>query len=56
MLLDDKGNRLMAATIGAGTKDTKNRFTGVLMGSIKQDKGGTSNGLFGYHEGEQSYG
>jgi len=46
---------LIAPQMGAGIKDSVNRFTGIVMG-VKQVKEGTRGdiGLFGYNEGIQS--
>ena len=33
--LNDKGNYILAPQIGAGVKDSQNRFTGVFMGTIE---------------------
>ena len=48
----------MAPQVGAGEKDSNNRFTGVLMGKTETYTGGADNekevGLFGYTHGIQS--
>ena len=48
----------MAPQVGAGEKDSNNRFTGVLMGKTETYTGGAENekevGLFGYAHGLQS--
>ena len=49
------GDIVLAPQIGAGSKDTNNAFTGILMGSVKP--AGSNNkqdGLFGYAAGERS--
>ena len=62
LLIDEDNNRIMAATIAAGHKDSQNRFTGVIMGdvgsndNISQERIITTTGLYGYHEGAQSFG
>jgi hypothetical protein len=41
--------------MGAGRKDSKNRFEGVLMGDISTPSGDDAIneiGLYGYHQGE----
>lgn len=55
-ILEDNGvSSILANTIGAGQKDSNNRFSGTLMGVVKT--GNTQEiGLFGYHEGVQSFG
>jgi hypothetical protein len=51
--------------IGAGSKDSSNRFSGVLMGdwtgNVNKNDGSTLSlankiGLYGFHEGETSFG
>lgn len=62
LLIDEDNNRVMAATIAAGHKDNQNRFSGVIMGdvgstdNINQERITTTTGLYGYHEGAQSFG
>lgn len=61
LLIDDKNNRVMAATIAAGNKDKENRFTGVIMGDVGQLDSSTGriktkSGLYGYHTGAESFG
>lgn len=53
--LDDKGKEstILTPQIGAGSKNTENKFTGLLMGTVQND-GTTKTGLFGYSEGAQS--
>ncbi len=52
--LDEKGNYLLAAMVGAGRKNSDNTFTGVVMGTIK-DSGKEKDGLFGYSGGQQTF-
>lgn len=52
--LDEKGNYLLAAMVGAGRKNSDNTFTGVVMGTIK-DSGEEKDGLFGYSGGQQTF-
>ena len=48
----------MAPQIGAGEKDSNNRFTGIVMGKTETYTGGSENekeiGLLGYSHGLQS--
>jgi hypothetical protein len=39
--------------MGAGVKDNNNRFTGVIMGAVKQNNANTVtyNGLLGFSQG-----
>lgn len=51
--INQEGGIVLAPQVGAGSKNAKNEFTGILMGEAilnKQHK----NGLIGFHEGEQS--
>ena len=56
----DGDGRILAPQIGAGEKDSDNRFTGVLMGQIQVDKTDSpvgengDIGIMGYHEGARS--
>ena len=53
-LNDDEG-AILAPQVGAGSKNSQNQFTGVLMGAVKES-GSTSieQGLFGYHNGQRT--
>lgn len=51
--LNEKGGYILAPQIGAGEKDSSNRFTGVVMG---KDSGQSKIGLYGYQKGECSFG
>lgn len=53
---DEKNGTILSTMIGAGKKDSFNRFNGVLMGDISAANNQRDIGLFGYHEGVQSYG
>lgn len=50
--LNDDNGAILAPIVGAGTKNN-NKFTGVLMGEVKQS-GTDEIGLFGYHQGQRS--
>ena len=53
------GEYVFAPQVGAGTKDSQNRFTGVVMGkdSGQKDKlGNALIGLYGYQEGKNIFG
>lgn len=56
--IDEEEGYVMAPQIGAGEKDSNNRFTGVLMGKTETSTGHGENeketGLFGYSHGLQS--
>lgn len=58
LLIDKENNAVLAKMISAGTKDTRNRFTGVIMGDWA-DKGDASIdpvGLYGFSHGTQTFG
>lgn len=51
--IDDNGQYIFAPQIGAGEKDSQNRFSGVVMGKDStQDK----TGLYGYQYGVNTFG
>lgn len=56
--LDEENSAIIAKMIAAGTKDQKNRFTGVMMGdwSEKGDSSLDIPGLYGFNAGAQSFG
>ena len=56
--IDEENNTIMAAMIGAGIKTTENGFNGILMGTLSKldDSSSRETGLFGYHNGAQSFG
>ena len=56
--LDEENGAIIAKMIAAGTKDQKNRFTGVMMGdwSEKGDSSLDVPGLYGFNAGAQSFG
>ncbi len=54
LAVDEKAEQyLFAPTFGAGTKDSANRFTGVVMGKDSQQK---KVGIYGYQNGVNTYG
>ena len=56
--IDNEGGYVMAPQVGAGEKDSNNRFTGILMGKTETYTGKAEKekqiGLFGYSCGLQS--
>lgn len=58
LVVDDNNNYILTSMLGAGKKDSKNRFTGILMGDMTNADASTSipTGLYGYKEGAQSFG
>ena len=57
LLMDKEKNAILARMIGAGTKDTRNRFTGVIMGDWHEygDESIDPVGLYGFNHGVQTY-
>ena len=58
LTLDEENSSILAKMIAAGTKDAKNRFTGVMMGDWheKGDESLDTPGLYGFDKGGQSFG
>lgn len=53
--LDEEGGHIYSPQVGAGIKDSNNRFTGVLMGKVKEHNNSQELiGLLGYNEGVRS--
>lgn len=50
---EEHGQYMFAPQIGAGKKDSQNRFTGVVMG---EDSGQSKVGLYGYQKGVNTFG
>lgn len=54
--LNEEGGFILAPEMGAGEKDNQNRFTGVLMGKVKEaNHTNYMIGLHGYYEGQKSF-
>lgn len=51
MKIDEQGNYLLAAMVGAGSKDNDNKFSGMVMGELSSGEVG----LFGYGKGERAF-
>lgn len=51
--IDENGKYILAPQIGAGSKDSSNKFTGVIMGKDTAQK---QIGLYGYDKGITSFG
>ena len=62
--IDEYNKYIMSAMVGAGLKDSSNQFSGVLMGdltianigSTKDKEQVKTMGLYGFHQGVQSFG
>ena len=56
--IDEENGTIMSSMVGAGRKTTNNTFEGVLMGDVGGQVNGdnaTGIGLYGYHDGAQSF-
>lgn len=54
--IDEDGGFILSPQMGAGKKNDKNQFTGVLMGQVQEsNKTQSETGLFGYHDGARSF-
>ena len=55
---EENGEYIFAPQIGAGTKDSQNRFTGVVMGQNSSPNVNRNNiiGLYGYNSGQNTFG
>lgn len=51
---NENGDTILAPQVGAGTKETDNSFTGILIGNVRKGDGKEQQGLFGYSKGQQS--
>ena len=50
--INENGGFILSPQVGAGYKDENNRFTGILIGEVKEASRQSSDiGLLGYHEG-----
>lgn len=52
--LNDELGSILAPQVGAGSKDANNRFTGILMGKVKESNLAEKEGLFGFYQGERT--
>lgn len=59
LTLDDKNGTILSTMLGAGRKDSQNKFSGVLIGDIAtgtgKDDADSQTGVYGLHEGVISY-
>lgn len=58
LAIDNKGNYILSAMLGAGKKNSDNTFTGVIMGDIGKlgDTAMSNMGLYGLQDGVQTFG
>lgn len=59
LAIDNEGNYILSAMLGAGKKNADNTFTGVVMGDISSklnDSTMVTTGLYGLQDGVQTFG
>ena len=57
LTIDENNGTILSTMIGAGKKDSENRFNGVMMGDIQDAISSiTTLGLYGFNKGVQSFG
>jgi len=56
LTFDEENGIILSRTVGAGSKDDRNRYRGVIMGDVAQVDNTPIYGLYGYSEGVQSFG
>lgn len=56
LTIDEENGTILSTVVGAGAKDEKNRYNGVLMGDLRDVDNTKTFGLYGYSEGVQSFG
>ena len=53
--IDENGGTILSPQVGAGTKDSNNRFTGMVMGAAKEANATKAAiGMFGYDRGQRT--
>ena len=61
LVLDKDNGTILSTAIAAGKKDSKNKFSGVIIGAWDENQSATATeiagqtGVYGFHEGEVSY-
>lgn len=55
LTIDEENNQILSSIIGAGSKNSDNSFTGVIMGDIGKDINSAKTGLYGYNAGQQAF-
>ena len=59
LVVDEDNNYILSAAMGAGTKDSNNKFTGVLLGNVAHVEGNTersiTTGVYGFKDGDQVF-
>lgn len=56
LTIDEENGTILSTAVGAGAKDDENRFNGVIMGDLSGIDKTPVFGLYGYNEGQQSFG
>ena len=58
LTIDEKNGIILSTIMGAGIKNEDNTFSGVVMGDVSRMLNTTDEGIgmYGYHNGEQSFG
>lgn len=56
LTIDEENGIILSTMMGAGYKDDENSFNGVLMGDVGSTAGIQNVGLYGFHQGAQSFG
>lgn len=57
LLVDDDDNTILAKMIGAGSKNSNNQFSGVIMGDWSANTNSSFGiGLYGFNKGDTSFG
>jgi hypothetical protein len=51
LTIDEENGTILSTVVGAGAKDEKNRYNGVLMGDLRDVDSTPTFGLYGYNEG-----
>lgn len=54
--IDENSGTILGTMIGVGEKDLTNAFSGLIMGKATTDSSEEQFGLYGYHNGVQSFG
>lgn len=57
--MDEKSGTILSTMVGAGRKNEQNQFEGILMGDVGTASGDdaiATTGLYGFHNGAQSFG
>lgn len=55
--IDEENGTILSTMVGAGRKNSKNQFEGILLGDVgsASEDNATGVGLYGFHEGAQSF-